>query len=89
MDVVIDTKATLQRFSDAEITVSDWCAARGFKRDRFYSVVNNSTMKYRTAIVAKKLFTALKKEGLLVLAPSPDDYSKPIHVAHNISSPQK
>ena len=67
MDICIDKDATLEKFTDAEITVLGWCTARGFKRDRFYHVINNTTLKRRDCIKAKKILKALKKEGLLVL----------------------
>lgn len=83
MDIYIDTEKTLQKFSDAEITIVGWCAARGFKRDRFYAVVNNRTLKYRTAIKARKIVEALKRDGLVVLVKGENSLGN--HANQNIS----
>ena len=89
MKQTIDTQATLQRFTDSEITVTDWCAARGFKRDRFYQVVKNVPVYTRTAFIARKILAALKKEGLLVLRAPADGCSEAVHIDQYISSSQK
>lgn len=76
MDIKIDTKATLDRFTEAGIYVKSWVESRGFSRRRFYNVINNETMVAR-APVARRLFKALQQEGLLVLAPPPKAEDKP------------
>ena len=85
MDIHIDTEATLERFSAAEIRVKEWCAARGFKRERFYLLVKNQTLKNRNAFIARRVLTALKKEGLLVLAAPAESDASDAHIDHNIS----
>lgn len=93
MNIKIDTEKTLLRFTASAICVSDWCKARGFKRDRFYSVVGNRSLKNSNAVKALRLMETLKREGLLVLQ---DEEALPalpvecatcakVHNDHNIS----
>ena len=78
MDIHIDKDKTLDKFTNAEIAIRGWCEARGFKRDRFYLVINNKTLKRRDAFKAKRILAALKKEGLLVLAADQNTLPKKI-----------
>ncbi len=67
-NLIINTEATLKRFSVAEIRVVAWCRDRDINRRYFYFVINNKIGKTRAAINAQKIKKELKKSGLLVMA---------------------
>ena len=67
----LDKDETLMRFTDREITVMAWCESHGFGRSSFYEFLDGTIrFQRRTCITALKIYAALKKEGLLVLAES-------------------
>ena len=67
--ICINTKATLMRFTEKEITVVGWCRMHKFDRGLFYRVINNATLKTRTAIKGRKILEALRRDNLLVTDP--------------------
>lgn len=73
MNTQIDTEKTLERLTEAEIRIAGWCRARKVSRGRFYAVINGQTLKSRYCYEARRIFSALKKEGLLVLKPDHDN----------------
>lgn len=67
MNIQIDTKATLQKFTEKEIRITDYCRTRRFCRRHFYALIKNQAGKTRNAFEGKKIRSALQADGLLVL----------------------